>query len=150
MKINIYILFISLFLISCDKEKEEAICSASSFLFLNEKGEDIFNKNTINYIESSELFVFTPEGNRFPVNTFTINDVNYFQFGINGANNPGLISTTYLQLGDLTIDTITAKFLEVENSLFINELFYNGVLLEKNSNVTTCGTHTHEIVIFKE
>lgn len=152
MKNNFYILFliISLFLIGCDKEKEEVICSGSGFLFLNENGEDLFNKNTLNYLESTDLTVFTPEGIQFPVYSYTINNLNYFQFGVNGAKNPGLISTTYVQFEDLTIDTIKAKFLQIENSLFINELFYNGVLLEKNINVTSCGTHTHEIVILKE
>jgi len=152
MKNNFYMLFIilSLFLIGCDKEKEEVICSAAGFLFLNEDGEDLFSKNTLNYLEHSDLVVYTPEGHVFPIYSDTINNKNYFSFGINGAENPGVFSTTFLQFGSITVDTITARFIEVENSLFINELFYNGVLIEQNSGVTTCGTQTHEIVIFKE
>lgn len=134
--------------VSCEKDKNTATCTGASFIFLNENGEDIFNKNTLNHIDTSDFEAYTPEGRQMEFRTDTLYGINHFDIWINGEMD--LEGTTYLKFGELTIDTIYAKFEEKGNSLFIRELYYNGILLEKNEGVTQCLTKVHEITVLAE
>lgn len=136
MKTLIFILA-TLIIIGCNKDKNEAVCATAELIFINESGEDIFNSSTQNNLSISEFEVYAEDSlNRLnfveQTNSGNIFDIwVYGEKGLEGGN-------TYLKLGNLTVDTIYAKFKEKGNSIFISELYYNGILLDNNSNVTEC------------
>jgi len=141
----------------CDKEKGEVVCSDAEFIFVNQNGEDIFSDSTEGHLEISAFCIYTPD-NSVTLNyyVYNTNDTNYFepgnnlsymyefQIGINGLLGDGI---TYLKFGDISVDTIYAKYKEKGNSLFISELYYNDSLIENNDGGTQCGTNTHIITV---
>jgi hypothetical protein len=81
--------------------------------------------------------------------TDTINGMNIFNIWVYGEIEKE--GSTYLKLGNITIDTIFVKYREVGNSIFISELYYNGKLIEGNESVGECGgAKVHEITVVKE
>jgi len=140
----ILICFSLLIFIGCEK-KGENICSSTSFIFVNQAGEDIFNPSTPSHIDISDFDIITPD-DKIKMNFYNyfVNDTNLIEIGINGLSGEGY---TYLKFGNLNIDTIYAKYKESGNSLFINELYYNGNLIEINEFPTQCGTKGHKITV---
>lgn len=135
-------------LYSCNKNKGEVICSTAEFVFVNPSGVDIFNDSVANHLEISDFSVYTPD-NAVNLNYYVyfVNNKNQFKVGINGLSGEGI---TYFKFGNITIDTIYAKYEEKGSSLFIRELHYNGRLIEENDGVTDCGTQVHEIIVLIE
>ena len=149
MKTRSLIFVILLLLSGCEKEKAEAVCAHAEFVFVNQAGEDIFNDLTQDHLTLSDFSVTTSDS---VVNLnyyrYFDNDTNFFDIGLNGLAGAG---TTYFRFGNLTVDTIFAKFEEQGNSIFIKELYYNGDLIEENKNVSECGgTAKLHVVTVKE
>ena len=145
MKTLILILITSLLLSSCDKDKGEVICSNAEFIFVNQTGKDIFNPETLNHLNITSFEAFANDSISRLNFTDTADGVNVFYVWLYGEIEK--VGTTYLKFGNITVDTILAKFEEKGNSLFISELYYNGVLIEKNESWGECGNQIHKITI---
>jgi hypothetical protein len=147
---NIFYIFLAiLFLNACSKNKGSVMCIKTRFVFLNENHQDIFNKYNPNHIDSSKFKVLDSDGVEF-YRTFwpdTINSTTKVRVSLDGADIPELRDTTYLVFDTLNIDTIFTVFAKTENSLYPEEIYYNGELIESNINVTQCGIQLHEIIM---
>ena len=123
--------------ISCNK-KHTAVCGMEEFVFLDEEGNDLFNENTPGHLSIDDIHAYTPEGDSLNVIHVSYQDTNHFLVEING--NPSQDGITYLELGSITTDTIYARYQKKGSSIFISELYYNNVLLERNHGWGDCST----------
>ncbi len=125
------------------------MCPYSRFVFLSENQQDIFNNNNPVHIDSSRFKVLDSDGAEFYWTFWpdTINSTTKVSVSLDGADIPELRDTTYLIFDTFNIDTIFTIFAKTENSLYPEEIYYNGELIENNINVTQCGIQLHEIIV---
>jgi len=140
MKIKLKLLFLlmPLLAISCRLPGCTVVCGMKEFVFLDEEGNDLFNENTPGHLSIDDIRAYTPEGDSLAVVHISYQGINYFDIGING--NPSQDGITYLELGSITTDTIYARYQKKGSSIFISELYYNNVLLERNHDWGDCST----------
>ncbi len=122
-------------LLSCSKEKDSNLCMNQVFSFFDENGNDIFDQNLSSHLDTLALKTYTLSGEEVSNTIWKVNGVYQFNIFINNID-----STTIVKIGELTIDTISADFKEVDNALFIHKVFYNGLLVMTNEESTACGS----------
>ncbi len=139
-KLKLLLLLIPLLAISCRLPGCTVVCGMKEFVFLDEEGNDLFNENTPGHLSIDDIRAYTPEGDSLHVIHPPSPDINnHFLIEINGS--PGRDSITYLELGSITTDTIYARYQKKGSSIFISELYYNNVLLERNHSWGDCSTN---------
>ncbi|OYT17697.1 MAG: hypothetical protein B7C24_01245 [Bacteroidetes bacterium 4572_77] len=144
MKFLINGLFILFIMMSCSKNKSENICSAQTFSFFNEAGNDLFDQNISGHLDVKDLKAFKLSGEELNIINGKFDDVYQFDIGINQGD-----FTSIIQIGDITTDTITAKYKEKGNSYYIYQVYYNGKLVITNEEPTNCGDGRVVDVIIK-
>lgn len=122
-------------LLSCNKEKDSNLCMNQVFSFFDENGNDIFDQNLSSHLDTLALKTYTLSGEEVGNTIWKVNGIYQFNIFINNID-----STTIVKIGELTIDTISADFKEVDNALFIHKVFYNGLLVMTNEESTECGS----------
>ncbi len=129
MRYILILVFITL-LFSCEKESTH-VWKGAEFIFINQNGNDIFSKNTSNHLELSDFKAYAKDSSSRLNFIDTLNGMNVFDIWLyeNLENKNGY---TFLKLGNITTDTLFAKFTKGNNSYFISELYYNDSLIENN------------------
>lgn len=135
MKKSIIVIIMFFGLLSCNKEKDSNLCMNQVFSFFDENGNDIFDQNLSSHLDTLALKTYTLSGEEVSNTIWKVNGVYQFNIFINNID-----STTIVKIGEITIDTISADFKEVENALFIHKVFYNGQLVMTNEESTACGS----------
>ncbi len=138
--IAILLITIVLAFYSCNKKTETDVCGTKQFIFVDKNGNDIFNKNTDNHLSINDIEIYTPENRKLNVIHLIFENKNNFIIELNNG-------TTYIKLGNITIDTVFATYKEEGNSLFISELYYNNILLEKNKHLSECDKNNPKIIV---
>jgi hypothetical protein len=134
---------------ACGKDKNEDICAGANFIFVNESGEDILSSLTQNHLDISEFKVIAEDSTNRLTFIEQTNDGNVVGIGVYGFK--GMEGgNTFLKFGNITTDTIYAEFMEKGSSAFISHLYYNGKLIDNNSNVTECNDTVFVIEVKKE
>ena len=105
------------------------------FSFFDENGNDIFDQNLSSHLDTLALKTYTLSGEEVSNTIWKVNGIYQFNIFINNIDN-----TTIVKIGELTIDTISADFKEVDNALFIHKVFYNCLLVMTNEESTECGS----------
>ncbi len=95
----------------------------------------------------NDTHAYTPEGDSLNVIHIYYEGINYFDIEINGS--PSQDGITYLELGSITTDTIYARYQKKGSSIFISELYYNNVLLERNHGWGGCDANNPKKIVVK-
>ena len=136
---------ILLIAISCNKEKGENIFMFQTFSFFDKNGNDLFNQNITNHLDTSDIKAYSLSGGEEGIVYGKFDGVYQFDIPINSVD-----YTTTIQLGEITTDTIFANYKEVGNSLFIHQVYYNGQLVMTNEQPTECGSGKVVSVVVKQ
>ena len=150
MKWLVFIVIVVLAVNGCKEDNSTTVCNSATFVFVNGQGQDLFNPESEDYIALSDFKVRSSNASvQLNYINDVINDTNYFDIGISGIESS--IDTTFLEFGDLNIDTICAIYEHESNSWFIKELYYNDELIAESKSVAGCvGAKYHTITVTKE
>jgi len=134
MKKSILIALLLSILMSCEKEKNFNVCSSQTFSFFNESGNDLFDIDNLNHIDTTSLKVFNFSGDQVHVVYGKIDGIYEFDIYLAELDNKAII-----HIGDLAADTVEYEFKEEGNSLFVHKVYYNGQLVKTHDHPTQCG-----------
>jgi hypothetical protein len=148
MKKLTILLILPLF-VCCHPENDTFICSGVDIKFLNQSGEDIFDSATSNHLELSDIKVYAADSvDRLNFIGKDADNKHVFNLWVYGEGVSSLEGATFIKLGNITTDTLSAKFSKGNSSIYIKELYYNGILIENNANASECGDlEVHEIQV---